>query len=140
MILLDTNVLSEIMRPKPAKKVIAWLDRHDNYAISVVTQAEILLGLALLPAGKRRKNLSKLAHTMFREDFTDRIYPFDTQAAAIYANVITERRRLGLTTSTEDGQIAATALRYGCQLATRNIKDFSDISNLCLRNPWTDKT
>ena len=140
MILLDTNVISEVMRPIPAPQVIAWLDRHTaaGYAISVVTKAEILLGIALLPAGKRRDTLAALAELTFCNDFSGRIYSFDENVANVYVKIIVERRQQGLTTSTEDAQIAATAMYYGYSLATRNIKDFVGISELILINPWTD--
>jgi toxin FitB len=138
MILLDTNVLSEIMRPKPEPSVIAWLDEHtsEGFAISAVTRAEILLGLALMPKGKRRDNLTAQAHAMFDEDFADAIYSFDAQAAALYAELVATRSRQGLSTTTEDGQIAATALRYNCLLATRNTDDFAAIDGLRVLNPW----
>ena len=138
MILLDTNVLSEMMRPAPAQKIVDWLDQQtaEGYAISAVTQAEILLGLALLPVGKRRDALTAKAQMMFEEDFADAAYPFYAQAALFYADVVAKRHAKGLATSTEDGQIAETALRYGCQLATRNVKDFSHIDGLQVINPW----
>ena len=138
MILLDTNVLSEMMRPKPEPCVIVWLDAHttEGYAISAVTRAEILLGLALMPRGKRRDSLSTQANAMFEEDFANAIYPFDSQTAALYAELVATRSRQGLSTSTEDGQIAAIALRYNAPLATRNTSDFSGISGLRVLNPW----
>ena len=141
MILLDTNVLSEMMRPKPSPRIITWLDAHtsEGYAISAVTRAEILLGLALLPEGKRRDNLSIQANAMFDEDFAGAIYAFDAEAAGLYAELVAARSRQGLGTSTEDGQIAATALRYGCVLATRNVGDFSNIRGLRVVNPWEEK-
>lgn len=141
MILLDTNVLSEMMRRKPAPQVVAWLDAHtaEGYAISAVTRAEILLGLALLPPGKRRDTLTAKANAMFDEDFANAIYPFDTDAAVLYAELVAARSRQGLATSTEDGQIGATALRYHCVLATRNVDDFSGIGGLRVVNPWDGK-
>lgn len=140
MILLDTNVLSETMRPRPEPRVIAWLDQNTDFAISAVTRAEILLGLALLPEGKRRDTLTTQAHAMFDEDFAGAILPFDAQAAVRYAELVAARNRQGLATSTEDGQIAATALGHGGVLATRNEGNFSHIPSLRVVNPWEAPT
>jgi len=137
MILLDTNVLSEMMKSIPNPTVKNWLDNYSykGYAISAVTQAEILLGLNLLPAGKQRDDLTTRAQAMFDQDIR-LIYPFDSEAAIIYSELVAKRRRLGLTASSEDGQIAATALRYDCDIATRNVKDFASIADLKVINPW----
>ncbi len=140
MILLDTNVLSELMRPSPEPKVLQWLDSHPamDVWISAVTVAEIRLGVALLPDGKRRALLSDLAERMFREDFSERCLPFDFSAAGEYASIVATRTRLGSPISVEDAQIAAIARGGGLALATRNTKDFSGIDGLVLVNPWAD--
>ncbi len=98
MILLDTNVLSELMRPSPEPKVLQWLDSHPamDVWISAVTVAEIRLGVALLPDSKRRALLSDLAERMFREDFSERCLPFDFSAAGEYASIVATRTRLGI--------------------------------------------
>lgn len=140
MILLDTNVLSELMRPMPDPNVVRWLDAWSEWEvwISAVTVAEIRLGISILPAGKRKKLLLGLTEQMFQEDFPDRCLPFDCEAAGEYALIVSERNRKGHPISVEDAQIAAIARTAGLALATRNIKDFSGISGLKLLDPWTD--
>ncbi len=140
MILLDTNVLSELMRPMPDPHVVRWLDARAEWDvwISAVTVAEIRLGILLLPAGKRKKLLSDLAKQMFQEDFPGRCLPFDCEAAFEYALIASDRNRQGHPISVEDAQIAAIARTAGLELATRNTKDFSGITGLKLVNPWSD--
>lgn len=137
-ILLDTNVLSELMRPKPAPEVIAWFERKPgvSFVVSVITRAEILLGIALLPIGRRRDNLADAAEQMFDEDFAGNSLSFDGHCASEYALLVAERTRSGHAFSTEDAQIAAIALRHNLILATRNTKDFVGIAGLDLLNPW----
>lgn len=140
MILLDTNVVSEAMRPSPDPVVIGWLDNlpEPDIWISAVTVAEIRLGIALLPEGSRRDMLFEMAEKMFQEDFSGQCLPFDCEAARECAMIVAERTRLGRPISLEDAQIAAVALVGGLTLATRNIKDFSDIKGLSLVNPWSE--
>ena len=140
MILLDTNVLSELMRPSPEPQVVRWLDARSELDvwISAVTVAEIRLGIALLPEGKRQKLLFDIADQMFQEDFFDQCLPFDCEAALQYALIVAERNRQGRPVSVEDAQIAAIARTAGFALATRNAKDFSGIGGLDLINPWSD--
>ena len=137
-ILLDTNVLSELMRPQPDQAVFDWFAGHagDIFYVSVITQAEILLGISLLPAGKRRDALTAAAGGMFSQDFAGRCLSFDASSAATYAVIVSGRRQAGLAISTEDAQIAAIALAHGYPLATRNVKDFLQINGLTLYNPW----
>ena len=137
-ILLDTNVLSELMRPKPSTEVQNWFGQRQNasYFVSAITRAEILLGVALLPPGKRRDSLASAAEQMFSEDFAGRTLPFDGTCAAEYVLLVAERSRRGHSISTEDGQIAATALSHDLSLATRNGKDFDGIHGLTVLNPW----
>ena len=136
--LLDTNVLSELMRERPDTQVLSWFARHAQATMhtSSVTQAEILTGIALLPAGKRRMALATAAEHMFEQDFVGRCYGFDTSAAKNYALIVAVRTRQGQPISTEDAQIAAIALVAGLTLATRNIKDFESIDGLSVANPW----
>ncbi len=138
MILLDTNVVSELMRPAPEPKVLEWLDAQPaaDVWISVVTVGEIRLGLALLPDGQRKERLAGLAEAMFQEDFSDSCLSYDMLAAAEYAGIVATRIRLGRPIVVEDAQIAAIARSGGLTLATRNTKDFSDIEELPLVNPW----
>lgn len=137
-ILLDTNVLSELMRPKPATEVLDWFERQQgtSFFVSAITRAEILLGIALLPDGKRRDGLAEAAEQMFDEDFAGRSLAFDDNCATEYALLVAERTRRGHSISTEDGQIAAIALTHELPLATRNGKDFKGIEGLALLNPW----
>lgn len=137
-ILLDTNVLSELMRPQPDVQVLAWFGENTNagFYISAVTEAEILLGISLLPAGKRQTRLADTAAELFSEEFSGRSLSFDKRSAKIYAELVAARTRAGQPISTEDAQIAAITLSNHLCLATRNIKDFSGISGLILVNPW----
>jgi len=140
VILLDTNILSELMRPSPASQVVRWLDSYpeSDVWISAMTVAEIRMGIALLPEGKREKLLVDLAEQTFEEDFPGQCLPFDCDAARKYAEIVVERNRKGRPISVEDAQIAAIALTAGLRLATRNTKDFLDIEGLGLINPWVE--
>ena len=137
-IILDTNVLSELMRPKPDQAVMDWFAGHTAayFHITAITQAEILLGIALLPAGKRRNELANAAEAMFKEDFAERCLPFDSGSAEHYARIVSKRRRSGRSITTEDAQIASIALSRRFALATRNTKDFLHIDGLKVLNPW----
>lgn len=139
MILLDTNVLSEFMRPRPSASVVSWLDEQPAGAVytSAISRAEIELGLMLMPPGKRQEALSQAARAMFDEDFAGRCLPFDEDAARHYARIVSARTRAGRPISVEDAQIAAVALTHGMPLATRNTPDFELIDGLEVVNPWT---
>ena len=138
-IILDTNVLSELMRAQPDPVAGDWFSRQTavTFYTTAITQAEILLGIALLPAGKRRDLLADAAEKMFQEDFSGNCLPFDESCTALYATVVANRRRSGFSMTTEDAQIAAIALHHNLPLATRNTKDFLHIDGLVLYNPWT---
>lgn len=137
-IILDTNVLSELMRSGPDPVVMEWFGRQAtaSFYVTVITQSEILLGIALLPAGKRRDTLADAAARMFQEDFFGNCLPFDESCTHLYASVVSRRRRSGFSITTEDAQIAAIALSCGMPLATRNTKDFLHVEGLTLYNPW----
>lgn len=139
MILLDTNVLSEFMRPQPAETVVAWLSRlpAEQVWTCAVSRAEIALGLELMPAGKRQRALALAAQAMFEEDFHERCLPFDERSARAYGPIVAMRTRAGRPISTEDAQIAAIALTHNLALATRNVADFEHITGLQLINPWS---
>ena len=141
MILLDTNVLSELMRPTPEPHVVRWLDARPagEVWISAVTIAEIRLGILRLPAGQRKALLLDLVEQIFKDDFYDRCLPFDCEAAFEYAVIVDQRNRQGHPISVEDAQIAAIARTAELALTTRNTKDFSDIEGLTLHNPWAEK-
>ncbi|HIJ81457.1 MAG TPA: type II toxin-antitoxin system VapC family toxin [Desulfuromonadales bacterium] len=137
-IVLDTNVISELMRSSPDQAVIDWFANRTDafFYISAITQAEIMLGIAVLPAGKRRESLANAANLMFTQEFAGKCLPFDAAAAVNYSILVSNRRRSGHATTTEDAMIASIAMAHGCSLATRNIKDFLFISGLTLLNPW----
>lgn len=139
MILLDTNILSELMRPAPEKGVEQWLaDQPDvSVFISAVTEAELRYGVALLPAGKRRSALNAVLEEMLEEDFTGRILPFDSAAAVAFADIAATRRQTGRPIAQADAQIAAIARSRGAALATRNASDFEGCG-INVINPWTD--
>ena len=136
MILLDTNVLSECMRPTPAPVVIDWLDAQDPQQVWIcaISWAEIELGIALLPDGKRKRGFRQAATTLFTLDFPGRCLTFDASAASAYAHLVAHR---GQPISVEDAQIAAIALATGLTLATRNTHDFVAIDGLVVVNPWS---
>ncbi|MCL1960213.1 MAG: type II toxin-antitoxin system VapC family toxin [Desulfovibrionaceae bacterium] len=136
--LLDTNVLSELMRPTAAPDVLTWFASRAISAVytSSITQAEVLTGIALLPAGQRRDALARVAQAMFAEDFAGQILNFDSAAAEHYALIVASRSALGRPISTEDAQIAAIALAANMTLVTRNSKDFVAINGLSQVNPW----
>jgi toxin FitB len=138
--LVDTNVLSELMREAPAPAVLDWFAQHEGDAVYVcsITEAEIFTGIALLPEGKRRDALAEAAQTLFEVDLADHRLDFGSAAAHQYAMVRAQRQRSGRPISTEDAQIAAVALASGATLVTRNTKDFADIDALPVINPWHD--
>lgn len=137
MILLDTNVLSELMRAKPEPAVVAWIDAQpaQDLLISSITVAEILYGIARMPEGKRRQALQDVAIAMFEEDFAGRILPFDADAAAHYAELAAGSEAKGKIADMADGQIAAIARLHGVQIATRNVRHFASFG-VPLVNPW----
>lgn len=104
--------------------------------VSAIAQAEILLGIALLPAGKKRSALSEVARTMFEQEFHGLNLAFDEQAAPGYAAIVALRGRRGRPISVEDAQIAAIAVHHRVPLATRNTKDFALVPGLDLIDPW----
>jgi predicted nucleic acid-binding protein len=138
MIILDTNVLSELMRPAPSPLVVAWVAAQPSASLHItsITEAEILHGVLLLPAGRRRAALEAAAVAMFAEDFDDRILAFGSDAAGAYARIAADRRRSGHPISHFDAQIAAIARTAGAALATRNVADFADLG-LSVVNPWS---
>ena len=135
--LLDTNVLSELLRAVPSPAVMAWVAAQpaESLCISSVTQAEMLLGARLLPTGKRRQSLERALVAMFEEDFAQRILPFDSAAVSAYVDVVSSRRAAGRPISQFDAQIGAIALHHGDKLATRNVGDFEGCG-LSLVDPW----
>ena len=138
-ILLDTNVLSELMRPRPEPQVVGWFAAQGpqtRFVISAVTQAEILLGIALLPPGRKRNALAAAAQALFEQEFQGLNLAFDEHVAPGYAAIVAQRSRSGRPISVEDAQIAAIATHHRVPLATRNTTDFAHVPGLSLINPW----
>jgi len=135
--LLDTDVLSELLRSTPEPMVLAWFadQSSDTLFVSAVTQAEMALGARRMPAGKRRTSLQAALGAMFSEDFAGRILPFDSAAVPAYVDIVSARRASGRPISQFDAQIAAIALHAGAQLATRNVNDFENCG-VTVVNPW----
>ncbi len=136
MIILDTNVLSELMRPKPEPLVMAWLVRNgrDDLCTTSVSQAEILAGLALLPHGRRRTDLEASARHVFAQPFFIAL-PFDTHAAPHFAAFVAARQERGLHVDIPDAMIAAISRSHNAAVATRNMSDF-DGCGVPLHDPW----
>jgi toxin FitB len=139
MIVLDTNVLSESLRPAPAESVLRWLAGQDPLAIftTAITQAELLYGVELLPAGKRRSRLSSAIEKMFADEFPRRILAFDEEAARAFPKLTARRGALGRPISQFDAMIASICLSHGAVLATRNVRDFEHCG-LPLIDPWDE--
>ena len=137
MIVLDTNVVSELMKPAPDETVTDWIASQPAPSLytTSITQAEILHGIALLPSGKRRDALDAAAEAMFREDFGGRILPFSSDAARPYARIAAERRGAGRPISRFDAQIAAIASSMGAAIATRDAADYQGCG-VKIINPW----
>lgn len=137
MIVLDTNILSELMRPEPNPRVIDWLDNQDTacVAISAITVAEVLYGIERLANGKRKRTFAAIAGGMFDEEFAGRILPFDAEAAVYYAEQVATSERAGRRVSMADAQIAAICLQHGATLATRNVKGFAAMA-VQVVDPW----
>ena len=137
MILLDTNVVSEAIRPSPELVVERWLGRQPEASVFVcaTTEAELRYGLALLPEGRRRSVLAADVERMLSGVFSGRILPFDSAAAMALAEIAAGRRQSGRPISFADAQIAATARSRGAALATRNVADFAGCG-IELVNPW----
>ena len=135
--MLDTNVLSELMKLGPTSSVIRWVDSQPASSLftTTITQAEILYGLRLLPAGKRRKSFESIVESMFAVDLGGRILPFGGDAARAYAIIAAERQRKGRPIAQFDAQIAGIAQAHGAVIATRNVRDFEGCG-VQLINPW----
>jgi hypothetical protein len=137
MIVLDSNVLSELMRPKPADAVARWVAGQPAPQLftTSVTQAEIGYGLALMSLGARRGALEAAVERMFSEDFGGRILPFDTAAVHEYPAIVATRKQKGQPIASFDALIAAIARSRGAAVATRNVKDFEGCG-LTVIVPW----
>ena len=139
MILLDTNVLSELMRAKPAPQVLEWVDAQPagDLVITSITVAEVLYGIARMPDGKRKQGLLGVASVMFDEDFAGNILPFDADAAVHYAEIAAETEAKGRIVDMADAQIAAIGRLHDAVIATRNIRHFQTLG-VALVDPWSN--
>jgi len=137
MTVADTNLVSELSKASPSRRVMEWWDSNprEQLFITTISQAEILFGIALLPAGRRRAQLENAARETFDVSFEGRILPFDSEAAEAFAKIASARRKLGRPISQADAQIAAIARSRGASLATRNTADFEHCG-VRLLNPW----
>lgn len=135
--LLDTNVVSEPQRPRPSANVVAWLDATDarDLYVSTISVAELGVGVALLPPGRRRRGLDLWLADLVERRFQDRILPFDTAAAQLQGDLMARAKSAGHTAGFADAQIAAIAIRHGLTVATRDVKDFSALGVTTL-DPW----
>ena len=136
MIVLDTNVASELMRAVPAPQVVAWMQQNADHDLvtTAITVAEIQYGISRLPSGRRRATLAAAAAEIFAA-FPDQILPFDVAAAHAYADIVSHRDSLGTPIEGFDAQIAAICRTRAADLATRNDKDFTD-TGITVTNPW----
>jgi len=137
VIALDTNVISELARQLPDPGVLSWLDSLEvsDVVTTAVTAAELRYGVARLPDGHRKRELTVVIRGLLTEDFHGRVLPFDERASARYADIVTGRERIGRPVGIADAQIAAICLDSGAILATRNTADFEE-TGIELINPW----
>ena len=137
MIILDTNVISELMRPKPDRRVEEWSKAQPQSALftTVISQAEVFYGVEVRPESKRRQQLREAAQLLFSRVMAGRVLAFDVAAAEEFSRVAAHRRKMGRPISHPDAQIAAIARREDATLATRDVHDFESCG-IRLINPW----
>ena len=137
-VLVDTNVISELIRRSPDPAVVDWAASHalESLHFSAVGEAELRYGAAIMPAGRRRDALLADIERMLSDAFTNRILPFESAAARAYAEIAAKRRSAGRPIQPADCQIAAIARSRGLALATRNVRDFADVG-IDIVDPWT---
>jgi predicted nucleic acid-binding protein len=139
VIILDTNVISELVRREPSPVVLHNLRRYPSNDLytTAIAEAEIRFGLAMLPRGKKHTDLRNQLDLILKQEFAGRILPFDSQAAQAYASLSAGRRAAGRPISVFDAQIAAITLVNGATLATRNVRDFRGLK-LPVLDPWVE--
>ncbi|MXW30027.1 MAG: type II toxin-antitoxin system VapC family toxin [Chloroflexi bacterium] len=137
MIVLDTNVVSELMKGAPQPEVLAWAkgQARNTLFITTITEAEIRAGIAVLPEGHRRRILAAAAEHILDVSFAGHILPFDSAASHTYGSIVADRRTVGRPISTQDCLIAAIARAHGAGVATRNVSDFEGCG-IEVTNPW----
>lgn len=136
-VLLDSNVVSELLRPSPNPAVMEWVERRpvEQLHFSAVGEAELRYGVAILPKGRRRDGLALAIEAILRDDFEDRILPFDSAAARAYVEIAAVRRATGHGIAPADCQIAAIACSRDMAVVTRNVRDFGD-TGIEIIDPW----
>ncbi|MDB5557415.1 MAG: plasmid stabilization protein [Enterovirga sp.] len=141
MIVLDTNVISELMKTTPAAPVLSWIIKAgpEGLYTTAVTHAEIMMGVAIMPDGERRREITSAASEVLIRTFDGYTLPFDTPAASHYGDIIAVSRRQGRTIGAFDAMILGIARVHGASVATRNVKHFADFG-VPVRNPWNDIT
>ncbi|MCY4004275.1 MAG: type II toxin-antitoxin system VapC family toxin [Rhodospirillales bacterium] len=139
MVVIDTNVVSELMRPTPEPAVMAWFSRQDSgdLYLTAISEAELRAGAAILPSGHRRDRLAAEVDAVVREDFSGRVLPFDSAAARAYATIAASRRSIGRPILEADCQIAAIARARDAAVATRNGTDFQHCG-IAVIDPWAN--
>jgi predicted nucleic acid-binding protein len=137
VMVLDTNVVSELMRAAPESAVLNWLDAQPSSELwlTAVVAAELMFGVARLPEGGRKQQLAHNVAAMLEQDFAGQVLAYDLAAASIYAELVAQRERTGRPIAMADAQIAAICLAHGASLVTRNEKDFDGLG-LMVINPW----
>jgi hypothetical protein len=137
VIILDTNVISELARQVPDPGVLTWLDSLEisEVATTAITAAELRYGVARLPEGHRKRELTVMIRGILTEDFYGRVLPFDERASVRYADIVTGRERIGRPIGVADAQIAAICRDSGATLATRNTPNFEE-TGIKLVDPW----
>ena len=137
MLVLDTDVASELMRPEPTPEVADWhkQNRSQRMYLTAVTEAELRFGIAILPAGKRRNSLARIINSWFEQEFMHRILPFDSAAAKAYAIITADLKMRGLPIGDADGRIAAICRSRDATLVTRNVRHFIR-TGIDFVNPW----
>ncbi|HUC57309.1 MAG TPA: type II toxin-antitoxin system VapC family toxin [Streptosporangiaceae bacterium] len=139
MIIVDTNVVSELMKPSPSARVLDWLGEQPGRELctSAITVAEVLYGIERLPPGRRREDLRTAATGVFQA-FAEQVLAFDNDAAGEYALLVSHLERLGVPADGFDAQIAAICRVRGATLATRNVSDFRE-TGISIINPWDER-
>lgn len=139
MIVLDTNVLSALMRPEVNEPAIGWVDRQPGALLwtTSISLLEIRIGLHLMPSGRRRDGLTSGFEVLLDGPFRDRVLPFDVPATEAAAKVAAFQQRRGLNIEVGDHQIAGIVISREASLATRNVKDFDGL-DIPIVNPWAD--
>ena len=138
MVVVDTNVLSELMRPTPDTVIASWVGERatSSLHLTAISEAELRFGLAIMPPGRRRDGLAEGLERMLRTGFANRVLPFDSAAASAYAEIAAARRAMGRPMPEADCQIAAIARSRDLAVVTRNVRDFAD-AGINVIDPWT---